>query len=242
MKIFLLTFLSGTLLSASAFASYDKNCADYLSLADAEGELGDFIPNWQAALGGINGVELSPLEAEAWSDLIRGFSMILTFDNGKKGVFHSDKKGQESLAARLQKNELVEVQFLPDSLTKLGSALRTVCEALQLEGCAAYGKYNGLIDPTRRPFTSRQEQVLKWVYFGSSPQPYMLGTFKEFHGERRVQAIAGYRETRTKTALGLIQAVFSPHDAEVIVTKVLHPLLDAAYERFSRQLAGVKTN
>jgi hypothetical protein len=242
LKIISTAFVCGTLIFAvPAQASFDSACIDWLT-AQGEDNLAvrEFLDDRAATIRLIypHSRALSNTEIEVWVDLTHDLLMTVSFSDGTRRMLQNDRRSQDILIERLKYAKVTRAIYRPQSLVRLGNALKEACLELRLSAsCEIYDHYKGLMDSSPRPFSRPQEQVLKWAILGVEPGKALASAFRQYSAIERPLRLERLRRMRLAQAERLIESVFPSLEALVIFEIVVRPRAQAAFESFRRDTA-----
>ena len=243
--VFRLGFISMVFMAPLSYATYDVKCMQALLSEGKQHEaLAWWRSTWDPAFAIVSKLDrkLSDIEYEAVMDVHRDLPLIAVFENGTKGVFQNEKESLKKLWRQLSRTRIVAVTYLPESLVKLGSVLKSACVALNRSGCEVYDNYQGLSSANLRPFTPAQEQAIKWSTFHMLPPKEMVKLYRIWTDlQARTENLEATNE-RKNSAEKIIKSAFTQEQASILLDRIVHPYIAAAFEHLIRMTKGVKSN
>lgn len=238
-------------LTATAFqaqANYDeKSCAEFLGAAPSlKYEYEQMAKQDIYAKMLESGHSVKAIEFSALQDIMSGLSLKLKFKNGKTLFVPTnvDPKQMKEVGRSLSRSPLVEVSYTPESLARVGGVLKSTCEALQLSGCEVYMKFSGFLDPTPRPLSVAQEQVVKAAVFPNLPPVRINWMYQQIAGMRGHNEAIGFLSDMGKknllVAVKNISDVFAEREGVIVFDKVVAPIIFDSWQAALARLSGAR--
>lgn len=239
-----MVFGLGMFVCAPTYATYNKKCIEHLE-EEHPPEFTNLRQIWNQSLmmGAWIHRPLSEIEFEAFMDSTHDLPLIAKFSGGKKVTFTYDKDSDRNFLQFINRTELIDVVYLPDSLEKLGALYKNACELLQRSDCDAYLHYTGLGNSQPRPLTQLEEQAIKWCTFHMASQKSMA-TSMQAARKSGVPAsdIEGLHKRaaaeRSRSALKIIISTFSEKDAGPLYLMLIQPYIAASFDHVYRLYKG----
>lgn len=153
-------------------------------------------------------------------------------------VFTPDKRSVGELEGVLRKTQLTDVQYLRDSLMKLGAILRSACQVLDRGGCQIYENYQGFLVADSRPLTQRQEFILKQATIVNVPPNSVVDEFRKFVPEERSRRMDRYEDASMRGSYKLVTAGFDYPEAEKLIVELVVPYISTRFGQFSSRVEG----
>lgn len=223
--------------SAPSHANYDRECIELLSKTPVQFDaFENWRRSWDQALADPLKIRrpISDIEYEAYMDFAHNLPLIAIFANGKKASFRNDAESLKKFSHFLNRTEIVEVRYLPGALTRLGELYKNACHLLGRSGCEIYDSYPGLSGNQGRPFTSLEEQALKWCTFHMASQKTMVAVLKGARraGSSEEEVADMHRLTehaRRATAWEIVRSVFNVEDVARLSNELVQPYISASF-------------
>jgi hypothetical protein len=233
--------------SAPAHATYDKKCIDLLSRTETQDEaFMNWRRSWEIAIHDVLGVvrPISNIEYEVYMDITHGLPLIATFSNGQKIKMWSPKNAFKQIRALEGRAHIVDVQYMPQSLKKLGEIYKRACLLVGRHKCFVYDDYPGLSGADRRPFTPLEEQAIKWSTFHMAPANQIVSSYRKLRRpESEIKTLHDQMENmRQHSAQAIIVSVFEEEEIRTLYTHLVSPFIRAAFERVYMAYTGLKVH
>ena len=238
--IFVPLFVAG--LHPVAQANYDGDCLSALR-GGVETPLlvQSYKAKWLEFLHDQLEIErpVSEVEFEALMDLIHDLPLVATFADGQRSILVLGDASLENLRTRLAHSAIVRVEHIPRASRKIAMILKAACQTLGRPDCELYDHdYPGLEAPARRPFSPREEQMIKWATLHQLPSDPDKATLARLAWQKITEDYQKQTFQNQTQAGDLIMATLSRAEAEKLLGKYIYPLIQAAFERLEALVSG----
>ena len=214
-------------------ASYNQNCLEQLTISPARSKhINQFREEWLLTFhrSGIARA-ISDLEYEACMDLTKGLTFSATTEDGRKIDLRCDDSSIARLVRILRNWEILEVQYSPESLQRVGRLLQRACEASGRKNCSVYSSYQGWTDSVARPFSMKEERAIKWATLHLMPFRNLVASVIDLPADERLESVSSHFERRLFAAQEILNEFFPRQEGQTIYSEFVYPILKASFER-----------
>jgi hypothetical protein len=236
MRIFISFFIF--VWALAAHASYNRDCMKLLQppLSRPVQQFQQRMQNYvhgQSFFQGLDPNRMEPIDYEAIFDLLHGLPMFVVFGDGSTLELRLDDGSVIRLRDKLATLNVLQVIYRPLALEKIRHILRNSCFAMNYENCDSYTDYAGLMDNRVRPFSRRQEQLLKWATLYQLPHNATARHVRETSlDESEIKAqISTIRNRRLSTSMSLLKDGFNTVDAKNGFAFFVGSFINDAFDR-----------
>lgn len=168
---------------------------------------------------------LTPVEVDAFIDFFYGIPILITFRDGKSQEFKSDKRSIVNFFERLRTNLISSVDYPPESTAMIGKMLLEACLLVRSDdsGCGIYRNYQVTSSPEMRPFTTTQEQILKWLALSATPHNLLVTSYQGMSSREVADHLNSFARGQMALALKMLKAAFTEDESDILFAEFVRP-------------------